>query len=356
MHPLRLLSAAEQVAAHLRGELERGRWTGKIPGVNFLAAELGVNRKTADAALRLLEREGLLSGQGAGRRREIAPRGSTVAGRRLRVGLILAEQSDRQLSYMVELQHALVESGHALVIPDQTLSDLGMKVERISRLVARTLADAWVVSAAGREVLEWFAAQPVPAFALFGFHTGVALAGIRPDKPAAYAAATRCLIEQGHQRIVLLGRRMGGVPVPRLSEQAALAEMERHGIRTSDYNLPAWEETREGLQRLLTSLFRVTPPTALIIDEAPFFIATHQFLAGCGLRVPEQVSLICTDPDPAFTWCTPGIAHIRWDSAPVVRRILRWAANISRGQRDLRQTLTPAKFVPGGTIGPAMKA
>jgi hypothetical protein len=36
----------------------------------------------------------------------------------------------------------------------------------------------------------------------------------------------------------------------------------------------------------------------------------------------------------------------------VVRRVVRWAANVSHGKQDLRQSLTKAKFVPGGTIGP----
>jgi hypothetical protein len=39
----------------------------------------------------------------------------------------------------------------------------------------------------------------------------------------------------------------------------------------------------------------------------------------------------------------------------VVRRIVRWAANVSQGKRDLRQTLTKAEFVAGGTIGPVKK-
>ena len=37
------------------------------------------------------------------------------------------------------------------------------------------------------------------------------------------------------------------------------------------------------------------------------------------------------------------------------RRIVEWAANVSRGKADLRQTLTPATFVEGGTIGPLGK-
>ena len=58
-------SAAEQLAEHLRGELLRRRWSGMMPGVHFLAAEMGGHCKTADSALRLLENEGLLIPQGA---------------------------------------------------------------------------------------------------------------------------------------------------------------------------------------------------------------------------------------------------------------------------------------------------
>lgn len=82
-------------------------------------------------------------------------------------------------------------------------------------------------------------------------------------------------------------------------------------------------------------------------------MAAQQFLAGRGLRVPGDVSLVCTDADPALVWCQPSVAHIRWDSRPVVRRVVRWAANISHGKQDRRQTLTKAEFVSGGTIGPA---
>jgi DNA-binding LacI/PurR family transcriptional regulator len=109
----------------------------------------------------------------------------------------------------------------------------------------------------------------------------------------------------------------------------------------------------EGFYERLEALFQVTPPTALIIDEVAFFVAVQQFFAGRTIRVPQDVSLVCTDASPDFDWCRPTVAHIRWDTRPVVRRILRWTANVSRGKEDLRQTLTPTEFVVGGTIGPA---
>ena len=34
---------------------------------------------------------------------------------------------------------------------------------------------------------------------------------------------------------------------------------------------------------------------------------------------------------------------------------MRWAKNVSLGREDLRQTLTPAEFVEGGMIGPAIQ-
>lgn len=354
MPPLSRQSAAEQIAAHLRDELGRGRWSGTMPGQIRLADELGVARNTVEAALRQLEREGLLENQGPGRRRLIVipPGGAPL--RSMRVAILEYEGAlDQQVGYMVELQHALVEAGHTSFFPAKSLIELGMDVQRVARLVKRTPADAWVVCAGSREVLAWFAAQATPSFALFGRRAGLPIAATGPGKPPAYAAATRQLIEFGHRRIALLCRRIRRLPEPGRSERAFLDALEAHGIPTGDFNLPHWEESKAGFQELLESLFRVTPPTALILDEAPLFTATHHFLAKRGIQVPQDVSLVCTDTDPTFAWCEPSIAHIHWDARPLVRRIVRWAANVSRGRRDVRQNFVPAEFIPGGTIGPA---
>ncbi len=351
--PLRLLSHPEQVAAHLRDELRRGRWRGRMPGVLRLSAELDIGRNTIEAALQLLEQESVLVPQGAGRRRRIAVPHDKVA-RPLRVAILDHDPPAVALAegYMAELLHLLGEAGHSAFFATKCLQELRMDVGRVARVVRQTEADAWVVSAGSREVLEWFATQPVPVLALFGRRDGLPIAGVGPDKGSAFVAITRRLIELGHRRIVLLTRRMRRLPAPGKVERAILDEMAAHGIETGLYNLPDWEETIEGFHRCLKELFRVTPPTALIVDEAPLLVATQQFLGERGLRVPGDVSLVCDDADPAFAWCQPTIAHIRWDSRPVVRRVVRWAANVSHGKPDRRQTLTKAEFVAGGTIGP----
>lgn len=352
MHPIRILSAADQVAASLRAGIEQGRWIGEMPGETALAAELGVNHKTVEAALRRLEKEGHLAGRGPGRRRLVVPP-AEIAFRPLRVATLLAEESDRHAEWLVELHHALVAAGHTAIVAEDSLQDLKMNVARIGRLVQKTEADGWVVCGASREVLEWFIQQPVLSFAFLGRQVGLPIPGARPDNPPAFIAATQRLIDLGHRRIVMVVRRLGGQVEPGQCERAFLDVLKEHGIAAGTYNLPEWEESKAGLQELLVSLFRVTPPTALIIDTPVLYWAAHQFLAERGIRVPKQVSLICNDPDPAFEWCEPSIAHIRWDPEPLVRRIVRWAATVNQGLKDVRQTTVPAEFIPGGTIGPA---
>ena len=220
-------------------------------------------------------------------------------------------------------------------------------------MVAKTQADAWVVCAGSPDVLEWFAAQPLPTFALFGRRRSVRLAGTGPDHLPAGLAAVRRLLELGHQRIVMVVRQERRSGRPGSVERAILDEMEAHGIRTGSYNLPDWEDSCEGFHRLLDQLYRITPPSALILDQAFLFFAAQQHLAQRGILAPQQVSLVCTAPDPAFAWCQPTIAHIRFDMRQALRRVARWADNVAGGKDDRRQSLIKAEFVDGGTLGPA---
>jgi len=326
-----------------------------MPGQFRLAAELGAARNAVEAALRQLEHEGLLVGQGPGRKRLIANADNKNA-RPLRVAILDYEPVPVMEGYAVELQHLLMEAGHTVFFTPKTLMELGMHVPRIRRMVETTEADAWVVFGAPREVLEWFAAQPLPVFALFGQRRGLLIASAGPDKVPATAAAMRALIKLGHRRIVMLTRGATRLPEPGPVVQAFHDELVAHGITPGAYHLPDWDETIEGFHGRLDSLFRITPPTAMIIDEAPFLVAAFQFCCSRGLRVPEDVSLVCDDPSPAFEWCRPAVAHIHWETGPVVSRIVRWAANVSKGKPDLLQTLTKAEFIVGGTIGPVPRS
>ncbi len=351
MSPIHILTASEQVAEHLRKELAQGTWSGLMPGSNRLARELGVGGNTLETALKQLENEGTLISQGPCRRRKINLT-QTKVNTPLRIALLHYDRSAQREGYNIDLQHELEAAGHSVLPLPKTLQDLKMDVQRISRMAAEVKTDAWILSAASRDTLTWFAKQKTPTFALFGHRRGLPLAGAGPDKVPAYIAGIRQLNEMGHRRIVLLTSKMRRCPIPGLPEQAFLDELTALGLPSGAYNLPDWETTPKGLLKLLDSLFSLTPPTALMIDEASHFIAAQQYLARRGIIAPQKLSLICTDAHPVFPWFHPSIAHIQWPHQPLIRRIVRWAENISQGKPDLRQTATNAKFIEGATVGP----
>lgn len=356
MEILRFKSKVDQVADYLRENMMRGKWAENIPGRNELAKQFGINSKTVEEALRQLEGEGLLVAQGAGRRRRIAIPNHTK-GNSLRVAVLNYEPETRSENYIVDMLHQLADAKHIVISPRKTLLDLGMKVDRIAKLVEQeTQADAWVVVGGSRLVLEWFAEQPFPVFAVFGRRRGLPIAGAGPNKPPALQVMTERLIQLGHKRIIMMVRRERRLPEPGTTERTFLNTMEANGIQPGSFHLPDWEESGNGFQKCLEGLFRFTPPTALIVDEAPFFMAAMQFCTKRGFRVPEDLSIACCDHDPAFSWCSPQITHIRWESQAIARRIVSWASNVSRGRSDIRQTDSKAVFVEGGTIGPAAHA
>jgi DNA-binding LacI/PurR family transcriptional regulator len=176
------------------------------------------------------------------------------------------------------------------------------------------------------------------------------MAALGPDPQLAIEQVTRSLLERGHRRIVMLIRRQHRQPIMGVVPKTFLATLEAHGIQQSPYVLPDWEETVSGFQNCLTQLFQVTPPTALLVDEPELFAATYHFLSARGLRVPQDVSLIFLGHEPVFDWCVPTVARIEKDFSKLIPHILRWADNVSRGKRDLRQHALLAKYVPGGTV------
>ena len=350
----RFTTLAEQLAQEIRDGLYQGKWGDKMPGRYRLAKQLGANHKTCEAALRLLEVEGVLTSTGQGRAREIVKKKNKKLSVS-RVRILLYEKSASRDHFLVDLLHRLREAGHDACFVDKTMEGLGMNAERIIRYVSKIEADAWIVLAGSKALLAWFEQQPIPTFALFGYARHISIANIGPRKQDAMCELVDKLVELGHQRIVLINRENRRKPEPGVFEKEFLKQLESHDIQAGSYNMPDWGDSADDLQEGLVSLFRVTPPTAMIIDEPFLFFGIQQHLLRLGVQVPDQISLACLDHARAFDWCRPEITHLSWSTTSLVNRMIKWVHNISLGKEDKRKTFIEAKLVTGGTIGPARK-
>ncbi|MFK7909493.1 MAG: substrate-binding domain-containing protein, partial [Akkermansiaceae bacterium] len=353
MQPLRIQSATEQVAEYLRREILKGTWVGTMPGENHLLSQLNVGGNTIKLALVQLEKEGLLIGQGPGRRRLISMQEQAPPST-LRVAILNFDSLSKFERYQIEMTHLLSEAGHYPFLTGKTLMELKMDVKRVARMVKRTDADAWVTCAASRGVHEWFVEQKIPVFAQFGGQNGIPIAGIALDRDLSglRSVVTR-LIDLGHRRIVSLLHRGYRSGVVGSGNRMFLDEMKAHGIATGPFNIPQWEDGVIDFRKCLESLFEHTPPTALLIGEAPYLFAAVQFCAERGLRIPQDISLFCWDYSQCFSVSNPSIAHMNWDYQPIARRTVRWVNNVAHGKDDRRQSNIKVEFLEGGTVGPA---
>ena len=352
MKNLNIRTATGQLAEFLKDEIRGGRWTDRMPGESRLMTDFQVGRGTVRAAMAQLENEGVLVSHGQGKWRRIAVGWEAGTTRKIRLGIFLYEKRDRGDIVSSSLLAGLLDAGLDTDFAGKSLKELGMDVDRVARYVKQNPADAWIVSAASREVLEWFAAQPVPALALFGGSARVQIASAFPVMLSGITEAVHRLIELGHRRIVMLTREELRRPLLSHPVQVFLNQLEAAGIRTGSYNVPDWEESGKGLRRLIEELFRHSPPTAMIFQEAHLFTVTRLLLADRGISAPRDVSLVVADTDLSFAWCDPIPSHIHWDYRPVVRRMVRWAKNVAAGKEDCRKVGTESKFIEGGTIGP----
>ena len=352
---LRIRSASEQLADFLMEEIRNRTWTGAMPGENWLVSHLQVGRDTVRAAMVHLEEAGVITSQGKGLRRQIVMNSDGFA-KDYRVTLVLHSAKDRHEELFHDTVFHLTQRGYQVDVAPRSLMELGMKPERVAKMALQVKTDAWVVIAASSDVLEWFEAQPIPAFAMFGRFSRRSIAGIGPDKLPAYEAALHRLVELGHRRIVILLPEEVRLPKPGLVAKRVLEVMEAHGIAIGAYHLPDWERGPTGLRKCLDRLFDLTPPTALFIEEASEFIAVQHHLAKRGIFAPKDVSLICSDDSTLFEWCDPPASCIRWSARTVVNRVVNWVSNVASGKEDRRRNLFEAEFIEGGTIGPSPKS
>lgn len=322
-----------------------------------MASELGVSKDTVRGAMALLEREGGLKASEAGKPREIVRRVRDGGGeRKLRVAILLHEKLERDNAQTQELilsiKLRLESVGHICVIGEQSIVSLGNNVCRVAEMVKAMGADAWIVYAGTREVLEWFAGERIRVLAIGGRALGLPIAWTRSEVERAMGAAIRKLVGLGHRRIVLICSGLWRKPTTSLAALAFLEGLEASGVAVSSYNLPDWEETAEGFEELLNSLFFATPPSAMVVTEPSYAVALLIFLASRGIRVPRDVSLVSIIPDPGLCLVRPLAAHFEWPIPEHIERAFNWIEAVAMGREDRDVTVYHAKFRRGGTIAP----
>lgn len=362
MPTVRRLSLIDQTVLHLCEGLRAGRWKDRLPGQRPLADELGVSRHTLRAAMGELVKQGILLKGELGDSYAVASQAWPESVRQrsdLRIALLFVEPLSSEAPeiqrLVMDIIGRLKSEGHDCLSVNFPSGKDSHKTGYLPRLVEETRADAWIVVRGTQEVLEWFVAAQLPVLAFGGRAKELPVAAVGFDGSSFVRKVVRRLVELGHQRIVLISSHAFRRPAPGLTVRTFQEELASAGVRVSEYHTPDWEETPDGLCRLLDSLFRFTPPTALLCVP---MCATHGalgWLARRGKSVPSDVSLVTWGGDPSLAWHFPGLkpAHPVDDYALFMKNVFEWVAEVADGRPPRWQRSVEPHFNEGNTVSRA---
>jgi DNA-binding LacI/PurR family transcriptional regulator len=77
------------------------------------------------------------------------------------------------------------------------------------------------------------------------------------------------------------------------------------------------------------------------------------YLAARGLKVPDDVSVVCGNDATGFVWMQPQVAHYQHDDVTMVRRMVEWVNHWAQGRSNFKQESLATRLIEQGSIGPA---
>ncbi|MBB6671406.1 LacI family DNA-binding transcriptional regulator [Cohnella nanjingensis] len=199
----------------------------------------------------------------------------------------------------------------------------------------------------------------------FGTATGPRCAAVSSDNREGGRLAARLLYGLGHRRIGFIG----GPPELRISRERyagfceGLAEFGlRHdpalayegsfsGASGAEAGQALWERTR-----------RAGGMTALFCANDLMAAGAIMRLAGLGVRIPEQLSVVGYDDDPFAAYLNPPLTTVHHDAEPIDPMAIGLLLEVLEGREGRQVTLLPriveraSAAAPGGTGPPPISS
>ncbi|NYE46963.1 LacI family xylobiose transport system transcriptional regulator [Spinactinospora alkalitolerans] len=170
-------------------------------------------------------------------------------------------------------------------------------------------------------------------------------------------AATRHLIELGHERIAVIGgprdvlcsrARIDGY---RAALDTAGMPVDPRLIRTGDFHVEGGRDNGRDL------LLMDDPPTAVFAGSDLQALGLYEAARELGVRVPEDISVVGYDDLPLARWVGPPLTTVRQPLTEMAEEATRLALSLSRGERpaNLRLDLATSLVVRQSTAPPARR-
>jgi DNA-binding LacI/PurR family transcriptional regulator len=350
---------ASRVADVLREKIAARTWGEFLPGERRLSERLGVSRGTVRAALKILNRTGVIAiAIGQQTRITHPPKRSTRSSSRI-VGLVttgpMLNFSTIAIYLIGELRRHLQQAGFEMRVfagKQEGARDLRRTVKN---LVNEKQVCCWLLLAVPASLQQWFDRQRLCAVVVGSCFKGVNLPSIDYDYAALARHGVGLLVARGHRRLALL-RPAEDTAGYVAGETGFLQGVSDHAHRFQAtgavYRLDVEPDAiHRQVERLLR---RAEPPTGLIVARSAHAVGAASHLQSRGRRIPHDVSILCLTDDVHLRNFSPPIAA--YGLVPKIfterlRRVVLQAA--TTGHSIGRPTFVIPELIPGKSIAAA---
>lgn len=353
----RYSTLTQQVVRRLEEDIRHGILRESLPGERVLAVRMEVSRRTIRAAVRILRSRRLIrTAQGAPTRILGTPAPPPRRVEMRAIGLLLPKPLEmlKPFTGVVDILRGLFhQNGLRLDVFYGARYLSPRPAAALRQLVAQSPCDGWILASANHACQSWFQAQGLVTVVAGSSHDGVALPSVDVDMLATSRHAATVLLRRGHRRLALLLERADWAGF-RLTEQGFI-----EGVRQFGNNATGLVCRHDGhvadLQRVLSRLLRSpAPPTALFIVNPFHYLAVAAILADRGLKVPQDISLLCRDDDACLRYLP--VVPSRYSSSALAQAKQLFAtlttAMQSRSERPpSKSLLLIPEFIAGASIG-----
>ena len=315
----------------LREAISVGRWREELPGERRLCEEWHISRPTLRAALNALAAEGLITiSQGKPTRVNLPANGVAVKSQpeTLTVGLLspepLHDMPPFVLLWVDELRSQLASEGHLLQVHVGRSWSGGKNPARALQTLTTTVpASAWVLYRSTEAMQNWFEQKQIPCVVVGSVFKGLSLPSVDRDHRAVCRHAVGLMATRGHQRLALL------IQEPQYAgDHESEAGFEEGLQATSTRGITGYiqrhDGSREGLLKALDRLISARQrPQAILIARTSSALTVCTALLQRGLRIPQDMALICRDDDVFLDETTPQIARYSVTASAFAKRIFR---------------------------------
>ena len=294
-------SLISQVVDILIEKINEKTWGKWLPSERALCASLHVSRNTLRAALSHLKEQNII--------KSIHPIGTKIIGNSPNkpqeisktIGIlapVAPENMRPHLALIIDrLRGDLAEIGYLLHIHCGEHFFRSNAPAALDKLVKRHTYACWLLMLAEEHVKQWFYKNKINCVVSGSCQPDHPLPFVDVDFRALCRHAVGQILAAGHRDIALLldqSKKGGDLD----SEQGFNEGIEQTKTHDVSHRIIRHQGNPESIGRTLSRIFSAkSPPTAIIICNPYIYLYTHTWLQSQGLRIPDDISLVCRDND-----------------------------------------------------------